>query len=654
MTDSKQGTRFHRILLAGSLVMLTAGAAWGADKTCLTGTDPSVAADAAQIEVLEAELAAACPCANFDGSDGKARRDYLKCVTPRIKAAVVAGELRSKCKSRVGKAHKLSTCGRTGVIPCVETRGDKVRCRIAKPEKCQSDSRYTRAACSSHARCIDAGDSNGDLLVAAGDAGACIVPPTPTFTVTYTPTPTPTDTETPPPTPTATATDLPTEPPGFGWTFCSDLGGVCTLPGNREVRFTDGNATVSKFITGTTVLCDYSVFDPFFDAEFSNDPHCDYFIDEPTRTPTVTATPTATATFTATATPEEGWVFCADENETCTVPSLYRAIRYGAPGGYIENVASSTSFPCTTEWFGYDPAYNQVKHCEYSVSSEVLPTFTATPTVTPTVTNTPTSTPTAAPEWVRCAGPGEICVLPARDQMVSLGGSPPPSNLITSVTDTAIECSAAALFPDRPEAQGASGDCYYLSWTCDYDIEPVGYLAINRFGDFPEIREIPRPAISELGYCEDRCDFVHALSADFEHELTAITIDPRICSPDDQAQLSYRWVITPPPNTGMGPGQFVPQGITGYLEPTLKILPQSMPNLDSLNDRRWRLHLETTRLPHTDYPMTPAPIVTTQLFFFLYTEAGSTIAQAIACHYNHPPGAPCPNSNMLPAPPGTY
>lgn len=720
MTDNQRTKWLSRAMLVGAmLAALTADRAWAADKTCLTGNDPAVAADSAQIAALEANIAAACPCATFDGSDGKERRDYLRCVVPLIKTAVENGELRAKCKSRVKQAHTLSSCGRIGVLPCIESKANgKFGCRITTAEKCQSDSRSTRTACSSYARCVDAGDTNGDLVVAAGDSGACIVPPTATFTAaatpsdtatrtgsatatptatatsTDTPTPTPTSTDTAAPTDTATSTDtptpaptstetatptdtatftatvpptatpsaLPTEPPDFGWTYCAAYGETCELPGNREVRYGFDSTYKSQFVSAPSVVCSGAVFDPEGEFDPIDEPHCDYFIDGPTRTPTGTPSPTAVP---PTHTPEAGWVFCSNEGDTCIIPSPYRLVRYGVPGAFIEDVADTTSFPCTNARFGSDPAYQQAKHCEYAASDEVLPTYTATPTTTPTATHTslpPTATPTRAPEWIRCAGPGEFCDLPARDQLVSFGGFPPSSAYITTVSGTSVECSPEALFPDRPEIHAMTGDCYYMSWTCDYDTQPVGYLAVNRFGDFPETYELLRPALDENGcfyhefiYGSVECRVRAAFSADLDNELAAFVVDTRICSADDEAHIAYHWTIRYPTGASNNSAIYAPQGITGYREPVLRIAPQSMPTLDGIGgDRSWKLNLEITRQPHTDFPMTPAPIITNQHWYFRYSDAAASIAMATACQAHYAPHPSCQIDELLRAPEGTY
>jgi hypothetical protein len=61
-----------------------------------------------------------------------------------------------------------------------------------------------------------------------------------------------------------------------------------------------------------------------------------------------------------------GWVFCANENETCAFTGT-RQVRYGAAGQYAYVNATDGS-PCTNAVFG-DPAPNLAKHCD---STETL------------------------------------------------------------------------------------------------------------------------------------------------------------------------------------------------------------------------------------------------------------------------------------------
>ncbi|MGH3427933.1 MAG: hypothetical protein ACRDQZ_10270, partial [Mycobacteriales bacterium] len=206
--------------------------------------------------------------------------------------------------------------------------------------------------------------------------------------------------------------------------------------------------------------------------------------------------------------------------------------------------------------------------------------------------------------------------MPAHNQLVSFNGIPPATSYVTSVADTSVVCSPEVLFPDQPALQGLQGDCYSLSWMCDDGTAPVGVLAINRFADFPQVRELPHPALS-MGACANThaCEFAEDLEATDAQELAAFVIDPRICAADDQAQLSYHWTIHFPPDLNNG-GIYAPQGITGYHDATLRIAAQSMPALDGRSDPYWRLTLDITLNVASDFPMTPEPITTSHNFRF--------------------------------------
>jgi len=183
---------------------------------------------------------------------------------------------------------------------------------------------------------------------------------------------------------------------------------------------------------------------------------------------------------------------------------------------------------------------------------------------------------------------------------------------------------------------------------------PVGVLAIDRAGDFPELHILPDPPIwvgdCTLGYC----NLANVLSADFDHEIAALVVDPRVCGPDEEAQLSYHWTITYPAGAGQNQAVFAPQGITGYHDSVLRIAEQTMPNLDvqEVSDPYWRASLEITLLPHTDFPMTPEPITTTHRFRFRYTDASHSIAEATTCQGPFPES--CEVDNFRRPPEGTY
>lgn len=174
-------------------------------KTCLTGTAPEVGNDATQIRALRALVDGTCVCSNFDGSKGKAHGDYVKCAVAIInaQAAVPPGNLRTQCKGTVKKFYAKSTCGMTPAlhaVPCIKTvnNSGKVICTIRPTTKCTNGATFTQLACPAYTACIDAADTNGNLVIGApGDSGMCVPTPTSTPTVTPTSTPTVTPTETP-------------------------------------------------------------------------------------------------------------------------------------------------------------------------------------------------------------------------------------------------------------------------------------------------------------------------------------------------------------------------------------------------------------------------------------------------------------------------
>jgi hypothetical protein len=172
------------VLLA---LLAIAGPASAGEPACLAGDVG--AADLAAIQSVDASVNAGCDCETFDGSKTRQAADYRRCVLAVVKEAVLAGELRSKCKNRLAKAYKDSTCGRSDdATPCIETRSDgSVRCKVQEPGKCVSvPGRFTRLTCSDAVRCIDAADDSGDWAVDSADSGECR-PPVTTTTSTLAP-----------------------------------------------------------------------------------------------------------------------------------------------------------------------------------------------------------------------------------------------------------------------------------------------------------------------------------------------------------------------------------------------------------------------------------------------------------------------------------
>jgi Protein of unknown function (DUF1566) len=147
-------------------------------KTCLTGTDPSVAGDSEQIAAVRALTDSICPCTNFDGSAGKTHGNYVSCTGGVINTQTNLGLLRKQCKGTVKKYYSASTCGVSASedrVPCVKkSAAGKVTCAIKPSTKCvDNPGRYTQAACSGFTQCIAAADTDGSGIIDPGDSGGC-------------------------------------------------------------------------------------------------------------------------------------------------------------------------------------------------------------------------------------------------------------------------------------------------------------------------------------------------------------------------------------------------------------------------------------------------------------------------------------------------
>ena len=183
--------RFSVMALALALgLMMHAAPSVAATDACLTGSDPVVAGDAAQIRALRTTIDATCVCTSFDGTDGKTRGDYKKCVAAALETQLALPDtLRPKCEGTVKKIYARATCGTSPALhaaPCLKdmTKTGKLSCSIKSTTKkdgvtpsgaCKTAASSTGASCEGFQFCMDAADTNGDLVVAApGDDGICL------------------------------------------------------------------------------------------------------------------------------------------------------------------------------------------------------------------------------------------------------------------------------------------------------------------------------------------------------------------------------------------------------------------------------------------------------------------------------------------------
>ena len=141
---------------------------------------------ATQLEIsnLRAAADAACDCSSFDGSSpDKKHGKYVKCAKDVVSAQVLAGNLRKQCKGFVLRTYAQSSCGfattpKGDKIPCVKKvlKSGKVSCAVKPVDTCIGKAgKYTRTPCPLIASCLDAGDTNGNLVLDAGDTGACSI-----------------------------------------------------------------------------------------------------------------------------------------------------------------------------------------------------------------------------------------------------------------------------------------------------------------------------------------------------------------------------------------------------------------------------------------------------------------------------------------------
>src|SRR5437870_1606424 len=105
-------TKLYRFGVALLAVLSTRAVAAVTTESCLKGTAPDVANDDRQIRTLRNIVEASCACATFDGSQGKARKDYVKCAATQIRAQV-PDNLRLHCVATVRRFYGQATCGRS-------------------------------------------------------------------------------------------------------------------------------------------------------------------------------------------------------------------------------------------------------------------------------------------------------------------------------------------------------------------------------------------------------------------------------------------------------------------------------------------------------------------------------------------------------------
>lgn len=156
-------------LLIAVAAALAAPPSAGARDACRTGA--SALADQRALAALRSAIDAACPCASFDGTQGKTRSGYRRCAHGVLAARIASGELRPQCRSLATRAYLDATCGAPGKVACGRVTASSakrpVSCRITTPERCVDRGRYVETPCFAQTHCTD---------VVEWTAGTCVDP----------------------------------------------------------------------------------------------------------------------------------------------------------------------------------------------------------------------------------------------------------------------------------------------------------------------------------------------------------------------------------------------------------------------------------------------------------------------------------------------
>jgi pimeloyl-ACP methyl ester carboxylesterase len=155
-------------LMLAAMLAARASAVHAMDR-CMTG--PSAALDRIDVTAARTAIGQACNCAA-----ATSHAAYLGCVRTTVSALPVS-ELRRPCKGTVVSLERHSTCGIVGKVPCLLQRSHgrhPLSCTIANASRCVDGATTKRRACPAATHCIDAGDSNGDLAIAAPDDLRCV------------------------------------------------------------------------------------------------------------------------------------------------------------------------------------------------------------------------------------------------------------------------------------------------------------------------------------------------------------------------------------------------------------------------------------------------------------------------------------------------
>lgn len=188
-SSSPVSSALTALILLLMVIAFGRGASAAGTAACLKGDALGIAADDAQLRAVRIAIDGDCSCPAFDGSPTKTHKDYIACANAIVQAESAAGRLRTPCKKTAARYAKFSTCGFNPALnyePCLvkanATGGVKCKLKpttqpdgVTPNDKCVSTAKTTAVGCPFETHCLDAGDTNDDLQIAApGDTGLCV------------------------------------------------------------------------------------------------------------------------------------------------------------------------------------------------------------------------------------------------------------------------------------------------------------------------------------------------------------------------------------------------------------------------------------------------------------------------------------------------
>jgi hypothetical protein len=163
--------------IAVSAGLLAPTSAWAGTFSCVTGDPATInsAQDLADLQAMRAIVDGACACDGFT-----THRAYYICARDLISQFPT----RSACKREAKKIFRKSTCGYSATtlgprIPCVRvTSSGAIRCTVKTQGRCPNvpGPTFAQTPCPGYDYCVDAADTDGNLVIDGSDTGVCSAP----------------------------------------------------------------------------------------------------------------------------------------------------------------------------------------------------------------------------------------------------------------------------------------------------------------------------------------------------------------------------------------------------------------------------------------------------------------------------------------------